>query len=69
MTSKKSDTYQLENAADHLKSLHKIGLTIKAFLSASKDSRELASMVVPDVDSFYFNDPITRQSAYDVWGI
>jgi hypothetical protein len=30
---------------------------------------ELASLVVPDVDSFYFNDPITRQAAFDVWGI
>jgi len=24
---------------------------------------------MPDVDSFYFNDPITRQAAFEVWGI
>jgi len=29
----------------------------------------LASLVVPDVDTFYFSDPITRQMAFEIWGL
>jgi hypothetical protein len=38
-------------------------------LSITKDPGELASLVVPDVDSFYFADPLTRKAAFDVWGV
>ena len=69
VTSKKAATYRVENAAEHLNALKTIGMTIQSFLSVSKDAKELASMVIPDVDSFYFNDPITRQAAFEVWGV
>ena len=26
-------------------------------------------MVVPDVESFYYNDPIQRQRAFEIWGV
>lgn len=68
-TSKKVATYELENPREHLEVLAKVGRAIQRFLSISSDPMELASLVVPDVDSFYFNDPITRQAAFDVWGI
>ena len=69
VTPKKYGVYRLENAADHVKALSKIGLSIQKFLSITKDPDELASLVVPDVDSFYFADPLTRKAAFDVWGV
>jgi hypothetical protein len=68
-TSKKVATYELENYDIHLKALETTAKAIQRFLSLSADPRELASYVVPDVESFYFNDPITRQAAFEVWGI
>jgi hypothetical protein len=69
ITSKKQARYALENAREHVEALGKIGLTIQRFLALSDDPMELASFVVPDTDSFYFNDPISRQQAFEIWGI
>ena len=69
VTSKKTATYELENAREHVDALAKIALQIQNFLAISEDPMKLASIVVPDVDSFYFNDPSIRQAAYDLWGI
>jgi hypothetical protein len=69
ITSKKSGMYSVENVQSHIDSITKAALTIQRFLSISKDPMELAGLVVPDVDSFYFNDPITRQSVREVWGL
>ena len=69
ITPKKSATYTLENAREHMEALRVIGLTIQRFLSLSDDPKVLASYVVPEVDSFYFGDPVSRKAAYDVWGI
>ena len=68
-TSKKVATYELENSEEHLSALGKIGMAIQSFLAVSEDPNELAKLVIPDVDSFYFNDPITRAAAFEVWGI
>lgn len=68
-TSKKVATYELENHRDHLRALERVALTIQRFLSISQDPLELASLVVPDVDSFYFKDPITRQQVFEIWGV
>lgn len=69
VTPKKSATYHLENAAEHVHSLERIALSIQNFLSLSDDPVELSKYIAPDIDSFYFNDPIMRQHAYEVWGI
>jgi len=69
VTSKKCATYHLENVDEHVRALEKIALTIQKFLSISDDPLELASLVVPEVDSFYFADPMTRKAAFDVWGL
>ena len=69
VTGKKSATYHLENVAQHVLALEKIALTIQRFLSISDDPLELASIVVPEVDSFYFADPMARKAAFDVWGL
>jgi hypothetical protein len=69
ITPKKSATYQLENVREHVQALEKIALTIQRFLSISEDPAELAALVVPDTDSFYFADPLARQAAFEIWGL
>ena len=69
VTSKKSATYHLENVDQHVQALGRIALTIQRFLSISDDPAELAAIVVPEVDSFYFADPMARKAAFDVWGL
>jgi hypothetical protein len=69
ITPKKSATYSLENARDHLASLRMTALTIQRFLSLSDDPKVLASYVVPNVDTFYFSDPVARKATYDLWGV
>ena len=69
VTPKKVATYQLENKREHVAALEKIALTIQRFLSISEDPHYLASLVVPDVDSFYFSDPRARKNAFDLWGL
>ena len=69
ITPKKSATYRLDNPDEHFKALCKIALTVQRFLAISEDPKELASLVVPDVDSFYYNDPLTRAKAFEIWGV
>lgn len=69
ITPKKRATYALENAREHVAALGKIGLAIQNFLSLSTDPMELASFVMPDVESFYFDDPATRQTVFEIWGV
>jgi len=68
-TPKKVATYKVENVQQHIDALIRIGQTIERFLGVSKDPYELAGLLVPDPDSFYFADPATRQMAWDVWKI
>ena len=67
VTSKKSAVYHLENVRQHVEALGVIALTIQRFLAISNDPHELAGIVCPDVDSFYFADPMARQAAFDTW--
>jgi len=67
VTPKKSAVYRLENVRQHVEALGNIALTIQRFLSISDDPHELSRIVVPDVDSFYFSDPLARQAAFETW--
>ena len=69
VTPKKSSVYRLENAEEHMKSLERIALSVQRLLSVSRDPMEIAGMLAPDVESFYFNDPEIRRAAYEVWGV
>lgn len=68
-TPKRGETYLLDNADAHFEALVLISGTIQRFLALSTDPYELASLVMPDVESFYFNDPATRQAAFEIWKI
>lgn len=68
VTPAKSVTYRVDEPRRHLDALHRGGLAIQKFLSVSSDPMELASMIAPDFDSYYWSDPETRQAAFQVWG-
>jgi hypothetical protein len=44
----------------HLAALRLIALSLGRFLALSHDARELAGLIVPDFDSFYWSDPSVR---------
>jgi hypothetical protein len=60
--------YQLENPADHLAALANIARRLDRFLSLSKDPQELAAIVCPDFDSFYWSEPQARANGLRVFG-
>lgn len=67
-TPKKAAVYRLENVQDHIKGLREIALRLGRFLALSKDKHELAGIVCPNFDSFYWNDPRARANAREVYG-
>lgn len=69
VTPKKSAVYTVENLDGHFSSLVQISLAMQSFLSKAQTKEEVASMIVPDIDSFYYNDPLQRQRAFEIWGI
>jgi len=69
VTPQKSAIYRLENVREHGMALLRIAQAIGRFLAVSDDPKELAGILVPDIDSFYWNDPDTRQAAFEVYGI
>ena len=68
-TPKKSAVYELENARDHLAALANIACRLERFLSLSRDPHELAGLLCPNYDSFYWNDPGARATAQEIWGL
>jgi hypothetical protein len=61
-----------EMAADdirrHLAALHQIALRLGRFLSLSSDPHELAGLLVPDFEHFWWNHPIARSHGRSVYG-
>jgi hypothetical protein len=52
----------------HLAALRQIALRLERFMAVSSDPAELAGMVVPDYDAFWWNRPITRAHGTAVFG-
>ena len=67
-TPKKRATYQLENTREHLSALVQIAKRCEAFLALSEDPKFFTEIIVPDLDSFYWNGP-ARQLAFEHWGV
>lgn len=68
VTPKKSATYRVENIREHRNALHQIALRVEKFLSLSDDPEFFKSIIVPDLESFYWGGP-NRQLAFDHWKI
>lgn len=67
-TPKKSAVYVLENPADHLAALANIARRLDRFLAVSADPAELAAIVCPDYDSFYWSAPEARANGLKTFG-
>lgn len=68
-TPTKIGVYRLEDAAAHVAAVQNIAKRLERFLAVSNDPAELAALVVPDVDHFYLNEPITRALVREVYGL
>ena len=68
VTAKKSAVYVLENPADHLAALANIARRLDRFLAVSADPAELAAIVCPDYDSFYWSAPEARANGLKTFG-
>src|SRR5215207_4329287 len=69
ITPRKRATYRLENVHQHRDALHRVALACERFLALSDDPQDFIAITCPDVDSFYWNNPIARQLAYEHWRI
>ncbi len=69
VTPKKHATYQIENVDAHRNALHQIALRCEAFLALSEDPEFFKTITVPDLDSFYWSSPASRQLAFEQWSI
>jgi len=69
ITNKKAATYQVENMDQHVDRLVRIATKIEAFLSLFQTEEEMIRVLIPSTDLFYYNDPTTRQKAFEIFGI
>lgn len=67
-TPKAAALYQLDEPAKHFDALVKIGQSLVRFLNVSSDPQELAGLISPNFESFYWSDPVTRAAGREVWG-
>lgn len=68
VTPKKLAVYRLEDANEHLNALTQIALRLQKFLSVSNDKQELAAIVCPNFESFYWSSPTARAAGRQVYG-
>lgn len=52
----------------HRSALRVIALSLATFLAISNDPRELAGLIVPDFESFWWSDPTARALGREVYG-
>lgn len=52
----------------HLSALRTIALSLGRFLAVSNDPHELAGLMVPNFDSFWWSDPAARAAGRDTFG-
>ena len=57
-----------DEVRQHLAALRLIALSLGRFLSVSRDARELAGLIIPDFDAFWWSDPAVRAAGRDVFG-
>lgn len=68
VTPKRFEWYNLENPAEHLKSLVQIACRLERWLQLG-DAETLLSTVIPDTEHFYWSAPADRQFAWEQFGI
>jgi hypothetical protein len=69
ITPKKSATYGLQDVRSHYGAVVKMAHTVRRFLSLSRDPHELAGILMPNLESYFWSPPAARAVAYEVWAI
>ena len=69
VTPKKVATHKVENIREHRAALFQIAQRIENFLALSDDPAFFTSITAPDVESFYWSGPPSRQLAFEHWKI
>ena len=71
----KSDSRQVtvyemsgDDVRRHVAALRAIALSLERFLAVSDDPNELAGLIVPDFDSFWWSEPAARAAGREVFG-
>lgn len=67
-TPQRIGVYRLEDAASHVEAVRQVALRMERFLSLFTSAEDAASVLVPDFDSFYWGDSITREMGREVYG-
>jgi hypothetical protein len=67
-TPKKCAVYRLEDAPAHLDVLRAIAHRLERFLAVSADPHELAGIVCPNYEAFYWNSTAARSMGREVFG-
>jgi hypothetical protein len=67
-TPKKVAVYALDNPAAHLEVLRQFALRLERFLRVSADPQELAGIVCPDFESFWWSSPEARALGRELYG-
>lgn len=68
VTPKKVGVYRLEDVGEHLRGVVQIAQRMERLLRLSRDPMEIAGIMVPAFDSFYWSDPAVRQAGRDLYG-
>ena len=68
VTPKKGAIYQLDDVAGNLAALSNIARRLDRFLAVSKDPQELAAIVCPDYESFYWSSTEARGAGRRAFG-
>jgi hypothetical protein len=69
VTPKRKATYRLDNIREHRDCLRNIAIRVEKFLSLSDEPEFFKSIIMPDLESFYWASPQARQAAWEEWGI
>ena len=60
--------YPVDRAEERFAELVNIARRLDRFRSISKDPKELAALVIPDADSFYWSHPTALANRKEVYG-
>ena len=69
VTPKKCVTYGLENVRAHKEALLQLAKNVEKFLSLGTEPEFFVSITAPDLESFYWSDPVARELAWKYWKI
>jgi hypothetical protein len=68
VTPKRCGVYRVDEAERSLNEVRRMAASLERFLSLSKDPWDLAALLSPDPESFYWNNNTARANRFEVYG-